>query len=324
MAQLLEDYVPVVKYAGLNTAKDCTFSGTVTFSGTTNLSTVALVDLTTTGNTTLGNGTTDTLTVNGNATFTGTAAGPMIDTVVTSIVTGVGIDVTGNTGLTTGQLVSISSSATAIATTGRLFLSTHSGATGTSAVLNEFTSDATDETIVLKSTATGAITGKVLQVSATASLTGVIIESLATAGTFTTGRYFSANNATTEVFGIGLNGHIISTVSASAPTIAVSQQNGITAAAITAGGSDTCGIITTTGTNNNGGTSILQVTFGKTYTTAPKAIVLYPRNSAASKVAATSLLTTFISAITATTFDITIPQDAAAAATPSWNYVVIA
>lgn len=325
MSLSIEQYVPpILQNGGITTSLPVTINSDLTVTGTTNIGGISLTDLTTTGNTILGNATSDTLTVNGNSTFTGTATGTMVDAVVTTTSTGIGLDLTGNTALTTGQLLTIASSATAITTTGRLFLSTHSGATVTSGILNEFTSAAADEAIVLKVAGTAAITGSVLQASATSTVTGIIIESVATAGTLTTGRYFSANNATTEVFGIGLNGHIISTVSASPPTIAVTSQNGITAAAITAGGTDTCGIITTTGTNNNGGTSVLQVTFGKTYTTAPKAVLLFPRNSAGSKTAATSLLNVFISAITATTFDITIPQDAGAIATPSWNYVVIA
>jgi hypothetical protein len=163
-----------------------------------------------------------------------------------------------------------------------------------------------------------------LQVSAAATVTGVALEVLGTAATLTTGRYVSVNDAAGEVFGIGTNGHIISTVSATPPTIAVTQQNGITAAAITAGGTDTCGTITTTGTNNNGGTTVLQVTFGKTYTTAPKAVLLFPANAAGALNVAASGAGVYVSDIAATTFDITIPANAAAAATPSWRYFVIA
>ncbi|MDH4127319.1 MAG: hypothetical protein OEV44_01100 [Spirochaetota bacterium] len=38
MTQLIEDFIPVVKYSGLNTAKDVALSGTNTFSGATTLS----------------------------------------------------------------------------------------------------------------------------------------------------------------------------------------------------------------------------------------------------------------------------------------------
>ncbi len=138
-----------------------------------------------------------------------------------------------------------------------------------------------------------------------------------TAATLTTGRYFSANNASIEVFGIGAEGHI-HTAQSTAPTIVVTQQNGITAAAITAGSADTCGAITTTGTNNNGGTTILTVTFNKTYTTAPKSVTISGANASG------ALVWPYISSITATTFVITIPASASSGATPSWYYQVIA
>jgi hypothetical protein len=172
----------------------------------------------------------------------------------------------------------------------------------------------------------GTYTGTdgVIRVAATATTTGLLNVARATAATLTgAGRYYSANDGDLEVFGVGANGHLHNTQT-TAPGIAVTQANGISAAAITAGGSDTCGTITTTGTNDNNGTSILQVTFNKTYTAAPKAVILQALNTSAAKVATTSLFGTIISAKTATTFDITIPQDAAAGATPSWTYQVIA
>lgn len=166
-------------------------------------------------------------------------------------------------------------------------------------------------------------TGVGEKITAAAVTTGKIFQAIAAAAVMTTGRYFSANDGALDVWGIGANGHTHYTQT-TAPTIAVSTQNGITAAAITAGGTDVNGIITTTGTNNNGGPTVLQVTFHKTYTTAPKAVLLFPRNAAAAKIAATSLAGAYVSAIAATTFDITIPADAGAVATPSWNYLVIA
>lgn len=75
MALLIEDYVPVVKYnGGITTALDATFQGNLTVLGTTNITTVTLVDLTTTGNTTLGNAVTDTTAINGATTITSTSA----------------------------------------------------------------------------------------------------------------------------------------------------------------------------------------------------------------------------------------------------------
>ncbi len=169
-----------------------------------------------------------------------------------------------------------------------------------------------------------ALTAGIAQVvTATATTTGKLYRAVAAAATLTTGRYYEANDGATNVWGIGANGHTHYTQT-TAPAIAVSTANGISAAAITAGGTDVTGIITTTGTNNNGGATVLQVTFNKTYTTAPKAVLLFPRNASAAKSAATSLAGAYVSAIAATTFDITIPADASAGATPSWNYLVIA
>ena len=187
MSILLEDQLPGVMANGLVTAKDATFSGNLTVTGTTNIGTISLSDLTTTGNTILGNASTDTLTVNGNATLTGTAAGTMLDIVATATTTGIGVDLTGNTALTTGQLLTLASSATAIATTGRLFLSTHSGATGTSAILNEFASAANDETEIVKITASAALAaGKALNISVAALTTGSALN-ISDANAMTTG-----------------------------------------------------------------------------------------------------------------------------------------
>jgi hypothetical protein len=161
-------------------------------------------------------------------------------------------------------------------------------------------------------------TGIAQRITAVSVTTGKLFQAVAAAATMTTGRYFNANDGVADVWGIGANGHI-HTAQTTAPTIAVSAQNGITAAAITAGASDTAGIVTTTGTNNNGGATVLQVTFNKTFTTAPKSVVLTPRNASGA-----GPNPAFVSAITATTFDITIPASASAGATPSWNYVVVA
>ena len=179
---LLEHLLPGVMQDGLNTNKNAIFggdvsiTGTLTVTGTTTIAGISLTNLTVTGNTLIGNATSDTLDITGNTTITGTAAGTMLDIVATATTTGIGLDLTGNTALTTGQLLTIASSATAIATTGRLFLSTHSGATGTSATLNEFTSAATDETIVLTVGASAALAlGKVLNISAAAVTTGTAL-----------------------------------------------------------------------------------------------------------------------------------------------------
>ena len=65
----LEQYEPVVAQNGglytelpITTTSNMIVTGNLTVSGTTNIGTVALVDLTTTGNTTLGNAVTGLLT----------------------------------------------------------------------------------------------------------------------------------------------------------------------------------------------------------------------------------------------------------------------
>jgi hypothetical protein len=78
MSLLLEDYLSVVQQYGINTAKDCTFSGTVTFSGTTNLAGVSLTNLTATGNTVLGNAVTDTTAITGATSITSTSASALV------------------------------------------------------------------------------------------------------------------------------------------------------------------------------------------------------------------------------------------------------
>lgn len=166
--------------------------------------------------------------------------------------------------------------------------------------------------------ATSLTTGNASYWTLSGLTSGIALKIQTAVATMTTGRFVSFNDGATEVFGIGLNGHIISTVSASLPTIAVTTQAGITAAAITAGGSDTCGIITTTGTST--GSTVLDVTFGKTYTTAPKAVILVPANAAA----AMPNTGYFVSAVSATGFTITVAAGGTYAATPSFRYLVIA
>lgn len=60
----IEDHLPSVKYnGGLYSALPALFAGDLTVLGTTNIANVSLVDLSTTGNTTLGNGGADTTTI---------------------------------------------------------------------------------------------------------------------------------------------------------------------------------------------------------------------------------------------------------------------
>lgn len=73
MSILIEDNLPNIRENGLNTNKNVVLGGNLTVTGTTIISGVTLTDLTTTGNTILGNATSDTTTVNGVLTVTSTA-----------------------------------------------------------------------------------------------------------------------------------------------------------------------------------------------------------------------------------------------------------
>jgi hypothetical protein len=96
----------------------------------------------------------------------------------------------------------------------------------------------------------------------------------------------------------------------------VTNQAGITAAAIAANNTDVCGVITTTGTSTGG--TILTVTFNKAYAIAPR-VFIAPVNAAA---AALNTMA-FVSAVTTGGFAITIPAAGTYAATPSYEYFVI-
>lgn len=158
-------------------------------------------------------------------------------------------------------------------------------------------------------------TGKGLVQTLAAMTTGLGHQVIAAAATLTTGRYYSANDGALEVFGVGANGHI-HTAQTTAPT-AGTNATGISAVAITAGSTDVCGTITTTGTPQSG--TVLTITFNKTYTTAPKFVVVSPANAAAGGVNTMPIVTQ-----TATTFVLTWPGSGVYAATPSFTYFVCA
>ncbi len=352
----IESALPVVSANGLNTLQNINFnsgSNTCDLPASTTLNGQAISAQ---GNITGSNTTGATFSVTNSGIYTGVGADQIIGDSATS---GVVALITGN-GLTTGTVLSLTSTGT-IVTTGEVLNIAANSATTSTGLLRisgtsltdgfglELTSGGasltatggginvlmgaatvgngikvsttgvyTGTTGVLSVTANSATTGSVAIINSTGLTSGKTLVLNNTAATLTTGRYLSANDAAGEVFGIGANGHIHSTVGATAPTIAVTSQVGITAAAITAGGSDTCGTITTTGTST--GATILDVTFNKTYTTAPKMVVLTPANAAAS-MPNTSY---FVSAISATTFTITVAAGGTYAATPSFRYLVVA
>lgn len=69
----MESYIPGLQENGFITGLDATFNGNLTVVGTTNIAAVSLTDLTTTGNTVIGNAVSDTLTINSATTVAATA-----------------------------------------------------------------------------------------------------------------------------------------------------------------------------------------------------------------------------------------------------------
>lgn len=116
---------------------------------------------------------------------------------------------------------------------------------------------------------------------------------------------------TTPTALLNLKGGHIRSEQTTAPTVAVTTANGITAAAIAANSTDMKGAITTTGTN--GGTNtVLTITFNTIFTVAPT-VIITPANSS------TQACTYFVSSTT-TTFVLNFKDGGA---TPSFNYMVI-
>lgn len=351
---LLEFQLPGVKFEGLKTNKDVSVGdgATVTLPSTTTIggsSVVALGNITssaTTGvsfsvtNTGIYTGTgavttiADSLTT-GTASLTSTngqtsghntvitssgtivAAGDLLSVIGNSATTSTGLVRVSATGMTSGSTVLVTGGGANMTSAGVLLNMNLGAATAGSGLDIVTTGVYTDTTGLLSIVANSATTGTLTVHSGTGITTGKIMSVVAAAATLTTGRYVSCSDGALEVFGVGADGHI-HTGQTTAPTIVVTTQAGITAAAVTAGASDTCGVITTTGTST--GATILDVTFNKTYTTAPKIVLIAPANAAAS-MPNTSY---FVSAISATGFTITVAAGGTYAATPSWRYLVIA
>jgi hypothetical protein len=194
MSLLIENYLGCVMEGGLNTAKDVDFSAS---------SVVALPSNTTiNGSAVAGIGAISSSSTSATAfsvTNTGVFAGTSVVAVTAnSLTTGGEVVITAN-GLTSGQMLSLATSATGITTTGRIFLSTHSGNAGVSAVLNEFKSAAADETVILQVLGSAALAaGKILNLSGASVTTGTFL-SAANADALTTGSIgvFTSNSADT-------------------------------------------------------------------------------------------------------------------------------
>lgn len=250
-------------------------------------------------------------------TSTGTivTTGEVLNVAANTATTSTGIVRVSATGLTTGFAMEITSGGANLTTGGALNISNGASTAGVAVVVTS-TGVMTTTAGLLTLTANSATTASgIARVNGLGLTSGLGVQINATAATLTTGRYISFNDAALEVLGIGANGHI-HTAQTTAPT-AGTNATGISAVAITAGSTDVCGTITTTGTPQSG--TVLTITFHKTYTTAPKFVVVSPANAAAGGVNTMPIVTQ-----TATTFVLTWPGSGTYAATPSFMYLVIA
>ena len=145
-----------------------------------------------------GSTTTSFMTITPSGLTTGTA----VYLPVAGLTTGKALHVVANA-LTTGLLVNITSSATAITTTGRMLSISHSGATSTSGTLVEFSTAGTDETILFQLTASAALAlGTVASITATSMTTGTGI-AMTTLNALTTGIGLHIASSATAITGAG-------------------------------------------------------------------------------------------------------------------------
>lgn len=120
-----------------------------------------------------------------------------------AVTTGTVLSMDDANALTSGKVVHIASSATALTSAARLLLSDHTGNAGVSAVLNEFLSAAADETVILQAKASAALAaGKIVNVSGLAMTTGKAV-SVDNLDALTTGIGVSIGSAATAITGAG-------------------------------------------------------------------------------------------------------------------------
>lgn len=349
----LEQVTPQVQELGLNTTKNIDFDsgsntcalpasttiggqsvvalGNITSSATTGASfsvtntgiytgvgmTQLIADSATTGVVTLmtGNGLTTGTVLSLTSTGTIVTTGEVLNIAANSATTATGLVRISGTGLTDGFTIQATSGGANLTSSGGIIDAVMGAATVGTGIRVVTTGVYTGTTGVLAVTGNSATTGSIAVLSGTGVTSGKVLIANATAATLTTGRYISCNDASLEVFGIGANGHI-HTTQTTAPTVATNS-TGLSAVAVTAGSTDVCGTITSTGTPQSG--TVITLTFNKTYTTAPKVVVYTPANAAAGGVNTMPIVTQ-----TATTAVFTWPGSGTYAATPSWTYLVVA
>lgn len=285
----------------------------VTGSGATLASGGKLLELAM-GAATTGNG----LTVTSTGAYTAAAGNALVNVVANSATSGAGLVQISGTGLTSGTALLVTGGGANI-TSGSAVARVSMGAATTGMGLIVSTSAAytgiAGNGVIRIDANSATTTAGLLQVSGTGLTTGTGVLVQGTAATLTTGFYFAANDGALNAFTVGANGHLTSNQT-TAPTIATNA-TGLSAVAVTAGSTDVCGTITSTGTPASG--TVITLTFNKTYTTAPKVCLYTPANAAAGGINTMPIVTT-----TATTAVFTWPGSGVYAATPSWTYLVIA
>ena len=202
-------------------------------------------------------------------------AGAVVSISASAMTTGKGISMIDLDSLTTGIGIHIASSATAIATTGRLLYVNHTGATGTSAVLSEFISSATDETTIVKITSAAMIDGINLHIVGTTGMTtgSLIRATTSTAGTVATngivsiratGAYTSTANAglvdiqASALVGTGTVVNIKATNASQLTNTLVNIEQTTTTTGYTGN------IVAITGTSTTGAANVVKVTSANT------------------------------------------------------------
>ena len=135
----------------------------------------------------------------------GATTGTVLYIPVTGVTTGKGINLIGTTALTTGILLNIESGTTGISLTGagRMVYVNHTGTATSTGILSEFASAATDETVILKVTASGALAlGTAVAVSASGLTTGFGL-TLANLDSLTSGIGVHIASSATAITGAG-------------------------------------------------------------------------------------------------------------------------
>jgi hypothetical protein len=349
----VESALPVVSSNGLNTLQNINFNGGSNSCDLPAATTINGAAISAQGNVT-GSGTTGaTFSVTNTGVYTGVGAFQVIGD---SATTGVVSLMTGN-GLTTGSVLSLTSTGT-ITTTGEVLNIAANSATTSSGVLRVSATSLTSG-FAAEITSGGAslTTGGALNISNGASTAGTAVVITSTGVmTTTAGLLTLAGASATTASGLfritatGLTSGLGAQITATAATLTTGRYisfndaalevlgiganghihtaqttaptvgtnaTGLSAVAVTAGSTDVAGTITSTGTPASG--TVITLTFHKTYTTAPKVCVYTPANAAAGGVNTMPIVTT-----TATTAVFTWPAGGVYAATPSWTYLVVA